>query len=162
MFGRKKGKTPDPHATRNALILLGVIVAAGIGLRVHQALIQREPVTRLFVVNSGTITAEIADTPEKKELGLGERDELAPRHGMYFPFPAARKWVFWMKGMRFPIDVIWIREGVVVDVTYDARPPEGGPIQQFSPSEDADAVLEINAGEARELNVKKGDLIKVR
>jgi len=162
MTDRKIPKTHDPKTIRNTLILLAFIVLVGLGLRLTQKDGDAGVTEALFVINSGSITAEIADTPEKKELGLGERAYLEPRHGMYFPFPAAHKLVFWMKGMRFPIDAIWIRDGVVVDVTYDARPPSGDAIQRFSPREAADAVLEINAGEAEELNVRKGDTVRIR
>lgn len=161
MIGLNK-KKDNQDITQRALIIFAVIIFISIGLRWHQSRNQEPFATALIVINSGTITAEIADTSERRELGLGQRRELLPRHGMYFPFPASYKWIFWMKDMQFPIDAIWIKDGLVVDVTYNAQPPEGKEIEKFHPSEPADAVLEINAGEANELNVKKGDLIRIQ
>lgn len=162
MFGRKREKTLEPGSVRRAVVILAVIVVVSFALRIYQERRPPEAETALFILGSGSITAEIADTPEKKELGLGERDSLPARHGMYFPFAADRKWIFWMKGMRFPIDAIWIRDGIVVDVTHDAQPPSEGAIERFSPKEPADAVLEINAGEAEELGVEPGDAVRIR
>lgn len=160
MIGRKEKKIESPHAGRRALIVLSIVIVASIGLRLYQEQDVAPSATALFVINSGSITAEIADTSAKRELGLGQREELAPRHGMYFPFPTTYKWVFWMKDMHFPIDAIWIKDGVVVDVTRNALPPIGEDIEKFSPTEPADAVLEINAGEADELNIRKGDRVR--
>lgn len=162
MIGRKEKTEVSHKAVRNALIFLASVFLLGLGLRYHQAKTVESPVIATFIINSGTIAAEIADTPEKKELGLGERDALERRHGMYFPFSSERKWLFWMKGMRFPIDAVWVRDGMVVDVTRSAQPPRGEGIERFSPGEPADGVLEINAGEVDELHIKKGDILHIQ
>ena len=143
-----------------ALIGMAVILAFGIGLRIKQAVADRTPVRIAVTIAERRFQAEVADTQAKKELGLGKRDTLAAGHGMYFPFPSSKYWVFWMKDMRFPIDIVWIGDGKVVDVSRDAPVPKGDEQPAtFSPVAPADAVFEVNAGEAA--GIKPGDAVKL-
>jgi len=137
------------------VIVLTLLFAGG--LRIQQALALRKVVWADVTVRGKTISVEVADTDAKREKGLGERDSLAPDHGMYFPFPAAQYWVFWMKGMRFPIDIVWIQDGKVVDVTPEVQVDAGLPLKTYSPTAPADAVLELDAGAARQIGLRKGD-----
>ena len=136
-----------PKPSLRPLIVMAVVIVAAIGLRVKQYLDERRPVMADVTINGHVFHAEVANTPAKQELGLGQRDTLAPDAAMYFPMGGPQRWIFWMKDMRFPIDIIWISEGKVVDVTHDAPvPTPGQDLATYSPSDPADAVLEINAG----------------
>ena len=144
-----------------ALVMAGIILAFGIGLRVKQAIDDRRPVMTVVTIADHQFEVEVADTAGKKELGLGKRDSLAAGKGMYFPFPNAQYWVFWMKDMRFAIDIIWIQDGKVVDISRDAPPPKGEEEPAtFSPTSPADAVLEINAGASA--GIKAGDSVELK
>lgn len=154
----------DNHATIESvpkwlLVVAGIILASAVGLRAYRAIVGETPTTTLVVINSASFTTEVADTDEKRERGLGGRDALGPREAMYFPFATANQWVFWMKDMRFPIDIIWIRDGIVVDITKNAPVPTGERLERFSPSAPVNGVLEVNAGVADEINVKPGDSV---
>ena len=61
---------------------------------------------------------------------------------------------FWMKDMRFPLDIIWIKNGEVVHVEKNVLENFSGIL---SPQVDADSVLEINAGNVDKLDIKIGD-----
>ena len=100
-------------------------------------------------IGSQRIRVEVADTPERQRRGLGYRDHLPWDHGMYFPYEAPGIQRFWMKGMRFPIDIVWIRHGRIVDLHANVPfvPGENGPT--VTPRELIDAVLEVPAGYAR-------------
>ena len=69
---------------------------------------------------------------------------------------------FWMRGMRFPIDIVWVDAGMrVLHVTHGAPvPPEGASdaeLPRYTPGDiDVRYVLEINAGLARELGIEPG------
>lgn len=159
---RNKKAEPRGPAPRWLLVLAAVILLTAGALRVHGMLFPPEPVMVRVVLNSAVFDAELADTPEKRERGLGGRASLGPRQAMYFPFPSAGRWVFWMKDMRFPIDIIWIRDGRVVDVTRRAAVPEPGAVlERYAPMEPADAVLEVAAGAADEIRVKPGDPVRL-
>lgn len=142
-----------------AAILVGLVVVFALGLRARDAWVARKPVLAELTLRDKTFIVEIADTPAKKERGLGKRDALAADHGMYFPFPSANRWIFWMKDMRFPIDILWIKDGVVVDIDASVPVPVGEELETYSPVDPADAVLELNAGVAEELGVMIGDAI---
>jgi uncharacterized membrane protein (UPF0127 family) len=71
---------------------------------------------------------------------------------------------FWMKGMRFPLDIVWINGNRVVDVSADVPAPQGpgGGLPTYSPDRPADRALEVNAGWAARHGVEPGDTVRVR
>ncbi len=145
-----------------AAILVAVVVVFALGLRARDAWVARKPVLAELTLRDKTFIVEIADTDAKKERGLGKRDALAADHGMYFPFPSANRWIFWMKDMRFPIDIIWIQNGVVVDIDASVPVPTSEELETYSPSEPADAILELNAGVAAQIGIRAGDVVELR
>lgn len=94
------------------------------------------------------IAVEIADTPDKQALGLGMRDDLPWNHGMYFEYARPAYYAFWMKGMRFSIDIVWLRDGRIIDITPNVPFQEGGNGPTVRPNRPANAVLEVPAGYA--------------
>lgn len=79
---------------------------------------------------------------------------------MLFVFPEARVQHFWMKGMKFPLDIIWIKGGKIVGVEEGAQPTAGlaAPAIFQSPLP-VDMVLEVLAGEFNRLRLKPGDSV---
>jgi hypothetical protein len=109
----------------------------------------------------GSITVEVAKTEPDRERGLGYRDALAASTGMLFDLEQAVVPAFWMKGMRFPLDMVWISEDKrVVAVAADV-PPEPGVadarLRRYSPGAATRYVLELNAGDAARLGLHAGD-----
>lgn len=116
--------------------------------------------TTLLTTADRTIRVEVAADPASRELGLGGRDGLAPDQGMLFDLGRPIVAAFWMKGMRFAIDMAWIGEDSrVVGVTRDVQPQPGAPDSALtlyrSPSP-VRYVLELNAGAAERLGVSEG------
>lgn len=86
--------------------------------------------------------AEIARTPEARSRGLSGREGLGENDGLLFIFEEPGYPGFWMKDMKFAIDIIWLDENLtVVDVTKNAA-PDSYP-QIFHPKSPAQYVLEI-------------------
>jgi len=144
------------------MAICALVLVFALGLRVKQAVELRTPVVAEATLRGRAFRIEVADTDAKRELGLGERDSLPADQGMYFPFKASQRWVFWMKGMRFPIDIVWIQEGKVVDIHHDIQPPTALPLETYSPVAPADAVLELNAGTAEDIGLIPGDEVILR
>ena len=119
--------------------------------------------TSTATVNSQRFNLYIAKTNKDKEIGLSGRDSLPKDYGMLFPFEHDGYYSFWMKNMKFPIDIIYIYDNKVVEVFKNAQPPKSPSEmpQIFRPTEKADTVLEINAGLADKYNIKKGTEVKV-
>lgn len=94
-------------------------------------------------IKSTKLQVELADTPEKRKKGLGGRNNLATESGMLFTFAKPGYYNFWMKGMQIPLDIIWIREGKVVDININVSSEDPS---IFTPNTEVDSVLEVNAG----------------
>ncbi|MDD9868007.1 MAG: DUF192 domain-containing protein [Candidatus Campbellbacteria bacterium] len=105
-----------------------------------------------------TIHTEIADTKDKRTLGLGGRDSLAQNRGMLFVFEEEGLWGFWMKDTRFPIDIIWINSDYnIVHIETDVKPETYPTV--FRPDEPALYVIEVNAGVFERSGLQKGGTI---
>lgn len=114
-------------------------------------------------VGSKTFLAELAVTVEEKAKGLSGREKLAEDTGMIFVFDPAEKPTFWMKEMKFNIDIIWIHRGKVVDISPNLPAPlPSTPLDdlpRYAPKSIVDYVLEVNAGAAD--SIKIGDIVEV-
>lgn len=114
-------------------------------------------------INNHTFNLLIAKSAEEKEIGLSNKTSLGENEGMLFPFEKEDYYAFWMKEMRFPIDILYIRDNKIITLYQDVQPPktqqENTPI--LHPEEPADAVLEINAGLSKKYGIKKGDSVTI-
>ena len=138
------------------LLVLGICLACGGGSPEGGA----NPTTAAkasdlatVTVGDASFTVELAATPEERFQGLSGRPNLAAGTGMLFVFEQEGSRSFWMKDMRFPLDMVWIdAQCLVVDITRNAPPPEPGQalsdLPTFGPSAPVVYVLEINAGES--------------
>ncbi|MFC1639074.1 DUF192 domain-containing protein [Patescibacteria group bacterium] len=110
-----------------------------------------------------TLDVAVAAYDRVRQQGLSGRSSLEPHDGMLFLFPRAQRYAFWMQDMRFPIDVVWIRAGEVVDLTYGLSIPEGDeePLT-FAPVTPADAVLEVPAGFIAEHDLRVGQPVSAQ
>lgn len=154
---RRSGLRPDRRAAALALVfaLLFALVSGC-------PLPATEPPPEAWVeIGSKRLAVDLAETPAEQRLGLGERDSLAWDAGMYFPYERPGLYAFWMRGMRFPIDIIWIRAGRIVDMHVDVPFEPGGNGPTVRPREAADAVLEVPAGYARASGWRIGDRVVV-
>ncbi len=121
-------------------------------------------------INNVKIKAEVADTSEIQKKGLSGRKSLCDNCGMLFTFDNYDIYPFWMKGMNFPIDIIWIKDDSVVEVVENAQIPskkaKESQIPSYTPSKKANRVLEVNAGFCQKNKIypgvkfefKKGDI----
>ncbi|MCC6639231.1 DUF192 domain-containing protein [Candidatus Falkowbacteria bacterium] len=104
-----------------------------------------------------TVDVLIAQTAEQKMRGLGYRDSLPSWQGMLFPSFDNTEPIFWMKGMNFDIDIIWIKDNEVVDI--DTNVSHLDQTALYRPITSANMVLEINAGLAEKYGVSVGDYV---
>lgn len=103
--------------------------------------------------------AELARTPKEQTLGLSGRGSLAKDTGMFFLFDKPSYYSFWMRNVKFPLDIIFILNDKVVAV-YENLPPAAAADANpplYGSDVVANRVLEINAGEASKKNITVGD-----
>jgi uncharacterized membrane protein (UPF0127 family) len=117
-------------------------------------------------INGITIPVEVAKTDVQRRNGLSNRESLPEGEGMFFEF--AQKDIkppFWMKDMRFAIDILWINDNKIVQIDKNVQPPESGTADEnlilYIPSQPIDYVLEVTAGFAEEHNIDVNNTIEL-
>jgi uncharacterized membrane protein (UPF0127 family) len=100
---------------------------------------------------------EVATTNEERALGLMFRRSLPENSGMLFLYDPPQPAAMWMKNTLIPLDMVFISaDGTVHRVEANTEPfstaliPSEGPVV---------GVLELNAGEADKIGLKRGDKV---
>lgn len=102
------------------------------------------------------VRVDLAISAEAQQKGLSGRTGLSDGEGMLFVFDIPAKRQFWMEGMKFSIDIIWITDNMqVVHIDKNAA-PESYPAR-FGPDIYIKYVLEVPAGFSDKNNIKVGD-----
>ena len=120
--------------------------------------------TGIVEVGQSRITVEIADTPALQGRGLGYRDGLPANTGMLFVFADESRQTFWMRGMRFCLDIIWINDGVVIGAAEKVCPEPGvavADLRRYSSDVPVTMVLEVPAGWMELNGVGAGAVLKI-
>lgn len=117
------------------------------------------PQKSLLIVKDVSLTVELAQTPKDWEKGLSNRASLDQIDGMLFVFPYAHIPVFWMKDMNFPLDMIWVSDSIIVDITPDVPLSPTDKLPTYSPQSPVNKVLEVPAGWSAANNIKIGDTL---
>ena len=116
-------------------------------------------------LNGYEFQLEIAGTPSARSRGLSGRGALADGTGMLFLFDQPAVQSFWMKGMLFPLDFIWLRGETIVDLTQNVMPPSPGTpdslLPRIIPSEPVDRVIEVNAGTISRFKFEPGQAVQI-
>lgn len=108
------------------------------------------------------LSAEIPTTRELMAKGLAVKNELRDNESMLFVYEEPSRHSFWMKDMRFPIDIIWIdSNGRIVHIEENLEPCPLAPIcPSYAPNADSQYVLETASGFAQRHNIGLGTYIK--
>lgn len=147
------------------IILITIIVLAAIlviGALVYLIFFNNGLEHGKVMIRGHVIKVEVANTPESRMKGLSGRDKLGANNGMLFVMADKRYHTFWMSDMKFPIDIIWISDNKVVDLTKNAPvPTDPKNIPIFTPNTEVDKVLEVNAGYIDANNIAIGDEVGI-
>jgi uncharacterized membrane protein (UPF0127 family) len=133
-----------PAILMSLVFLLVVLVVAFLINRPH---------AQLLKVGGHTYYVELAKTVATQEKGLGDRDTMPSDHGMLFVYKKPAQLCFWMKGMRFPLDMLWLDGNKRVvhieqNVAPNTYPKDFCALAQY--------VLELNTGQVKKSNIKVG------
>ncbi len=114
---------------------------------------------------TATLFIGLADIPAEQVRGLAGCSAIPQNSGLYFPYSNPELVSIWMKGMKIPIDIVWIADGQVIGLEEFVPPPTNTKTEllpQYKPSRPVNAVLEIEAGKAKEYSLEKGSMVIVR
>ncbi|MBM3944958.1 MAG: hypothetical protein FJ317_05625 [SAR202 cluster bacterium] len=151
--------TPSPTSTREpspALTATSMPAPTPTGTAMPAGL------DRLEVSIGGIVFhAEVAADPVDRALGLGGRSSLPERGGLLFVFESGVASGFWMKGMQFPLDFVWISvECRIIDIHENVPQPEpdvpDSSLLVYTPAGQAAFNLELGAGSIREYGLRVG------
>jgi uncharacterized protein len=124
------------------------------------------PYDQKLMVGNKILYVEVVATKEKLVLGLSGREKLLESNGMLFNFNSKIKPAFWMKDMKFNLDIIWIRNKKIIGFTENIPTPNSDTKLEELPTYPApaiiDQVLEIPAGWVNENQIKIGDEITLQ
>lgn len=110
-------------------------------------------------IGSHSIDVAIADTPERREKGLSGIEQLEVGQGLLFKFDTPGQYAFWMKDMRFSIDMVFIDSNMNVVEVIPNISPDTYPQAFSSKKKEYLYVLELGSGEAAKLNLEEGQVL---
>jgi len=117
-----------------------------------------EPVVIVSESGRHTIDAEIADTPGTRATGLMFRRSLDADAGMLFIYDDPQNITMWMKNTYISLDMIFAdAKGKIIRIARDTEPFSTDIIEAGGP---AKVVLEVPAGTAKRLKLKRGDRLE--
>jgi uncharacterized membrane protein (UPF0127 family) len=121
-------------------------------------------------IDGATWHIEFATTTVEQARGLSYRASLGTNDGMLFIFNNPSVQNFWMIGMNFPLDMIWIGDdgsggSKVLGFAQNVPAPASGTatwnLPIYSSPDGVNKVLEVNAGSVAKYNIKVGDEVVI-
>lgn len=131
-----------------------------------QPLVTFDTVSAVIVSGDDTtrITAELADTSDRRAYGLMERPDLPEYHGMLFVYPTTLgpTGSFWMYRTRVPLDIAFLdADGRIVSIKPMAPCTSPNPelCRHYSPGVPYRGALEVRQGFFEQHGIDVGDQV---
>jgi len=113
-------------------------------------------------INGHVFSLYLAKTSRDQEVGLAKFNRIDNNKGMLFIFDKSDYYSFWMKNMKFPIDIIFINQTKIVDIFQNVPVQKNNNnLPTYTTGEKADKVLEINSGLINDYKIKVGENISL-
>jgi uncharacterized membrane protein (UPF0127 family) len=161
---KKTESAPKPITQKSPLILIlvsiTIIVLLISGFTLLKQRVERVDYKKVTIAGK-VFKLELADTDSKRADGLSQRDNIPSDGGMFFDFNTDGDWRMWMLQMRFPIDIVWLaNDGKVVGIKNSAQPGEYPEI--YRAEQLSRYAIEVQAGTAKQLDLKEGDTVQIK
>ncbi|MEI8130305.1 MAG: DUF192 domain-containing protein [bacterium] len=114
--------------------------------------------THALRIGKTDLHVAVADTDALRTLGLSFSKPLGLDEGMIFEFPNPMPVSFWMKDMRYPLDIIWISTDKKVVGYVENFQPNSYP-KTVSPKVLVQYVLEVPAGFVHKNGITFGSIV---
>jgi len=120
--------------------------------------------TAMVRVGDHSMRMIVSDTFAHNIKGLSGRKNLGEFDGMVFYFGERSQHTMVMRDMLFPLDIVWVDRGVVVDMAQHLAPESGRPEAELTPyfaRLPSTMVLELPAGKVSDYGIKIGDEVVI-
>ncbi len=116
-----------------------------------------------LIIRDIKFNVEIANSQREKEIGLSKYSNIDNNFALVFLFEKPDVYRFWMKNMKFSIDIIFVNKNKIIQIYEDVPYPKYkyDVLPIYKPEENANMVIETKAGTAKKYNFKKGDLVRL-
>jgi uncharacterized membrane protein (UPF0127 family) len=146
------------------IVIAGVLAMVFAGKGSGSPTVADPPPTHIDVMLAGQpFTLELAMNHETRKTGLMQRPSLPADRGMLFVFHEAAERRFWMYRCLIPLDIIFLDgDRKIVSIHTLPAPPPGTPAAdspQCISAAPAQYVLELNAGQAAQLQLQPGQAL---
>jgi len=105
----------------------------------------------------------ITESRENQTTGLAAFEEIKENQGMIFEFPEEDYHAFWMKNMKFDIDMIFLdQNNQVIQIFENVQKSSyksDTDFQTYMPKLKSKFVIEIKSGETKKNGLRTGDVI---
>jgi len=142
-----------------AVLLLAVVFVGSDGFQAASSCREFYRKDKVAVVGQTKLQLEVVKKSEDRQKGLSGRTCISEGQGMLFVFEQPGYYRFWMKDMRFAIDMVWIDSSKKVLTVQANVQPKTYP-KTFNSDKPALYVLEIGAGQARAYGIYSGTSIE--
>jgi uncharacterized membrane protein (UPF0127 family) len=125
---------------------------------------QDQYVKTTVTAKNTTLVVDLALTPDQQSTGLSGREKMPENQGMLFVMQSPGRYGFWMKEMKFSLDIFWLdTKGAVVYLKQNLQPcltilncPT------YTPDTDSLYVLETVSGFSQKHAITKGTQFNFR
>lgn len=115
-----------------------------------------------MVLNEKNIDlVKIAESKEARLAGLSTIKKIESNQGLLLKFSTDNYWSIWMRGVNYPIDVLWLDKDMKVVYMVENMRPESYP-RSYKPTKASRYVLELHDGYIKENSIKKGMVAKIK
>jgi uncharacterized protein len=125
---------------------------------------QNQYIRTTVTVKNTTLFVDLALSPDQQSRGLSGREKMSENQGMLFVMQSPGRYGFWMKEMKFPLDIFWLdTKGTTVYFKQNLQPCLTILIcPTYTPDTDSLYVLETVAGFAQRHAIAKGTQFNFR
>ena len=141
------------QARKNLFAVVAISALHLPGLAIGQDIPQTNLQRIQLTAGMHVIDAQVALTPEQRQIGLMQRKEMPQHEGMIFVFEQANQQCFWMKNTLLPLTAAFVADdGTIVNLA-DMKPETTDPHCSTKPVR---YVLEMNKGWFSKKGIKSG------
>lgn len=144
-------------------IIVILLVISGLPVAVEWVVQDTYPdqTTVTFLASNGTeietIDVDVAATTSEMYTGLGEHESLGDTEGMLFVHDRVGQQTYTMRGMSFPIDIIFVDEQFVITTIHHAYPNDSS--SRYSGA--AKYVIEVNVNWTTDRHITTGNQVRI-